>query len=341
MRQTVLWVLLTLTLSLPALAQTETQAAAPGLSVMDLLDRTDAFSFTIMSDHKGSAPSNSPEMARMAEWMRQSRARFVIGLGDHLCKRFDNPFLDFVNEDEWWHRYFYPNIADGENGHYGAGQGDWGSGGKLLQHINIAGRPGVFVRDNGCEYYARIHAAGFTVHLIQLHYPDTPRDPAIAFNEDSRQYLIDTLQSINKGPEDIIIVGAHTITGYWVHQLSPERQKIVMDKCDVVLSATTHYYGRQVLGGYETSGALCVNAGSVNYPAQGPGGGYIQVSVFRSANERKPHSMLLQYVSAETDERMVALPQNKAYLKEIGGGVYELDLWPQLPPAPELEKAAG
>ncbi len=353
MRRIVLCLLLTLALSLPALAQSETQAAAPllaqserqaaapALSVMDLLDRTDAFSFAIMSDHKGSAPSNSPEMARMAEWMRQSRTRFVIGLGDHLCKRFDNPFLDFVNEDEWWHRHFYPNIADGESGYYGAGQGDWGSGGKLLQHINIAERPGVFVRENGCEYYARIHAAGFTVHLIQLHYSDNPKDPAIAFNEDSRQYLIDTLQSINKGLEDIIIVGAHSRSGYWVHQLSPERQKIVMDKCDGGLSATTHRYGRQVPVGYETSGALCINTGSVNYPAQGPGGGYIQVSVFRSAKERTSHAMVLQYVSVERDVRTVALPQNKAYLKEIGGGVHELDLWPKLPPAPEQEETAG
>ncbi len=320
------WLLwLVLSLAPPCLAQESVHN--PPLSLMQLLDATADFSFAIMSDHKGSAPSNRVEMGRMVQWIDESRDRFVIGLGDHLCKRFENPFLDFLAENRWWHRKFYPNIADGENEYYGEGQGDWGAGGKLLDAVAIASRPGVKARDSGCEYYARLFAKGFAIHLIQLHYSDNPPDTAIAFNEDTRRFLVDTLESINKGPEDIIIACAHSRTGFWVHELSPERQRIVMDKCDLVLSATTHRYGRQVIPGYETRGALCINTGSVDYA--GNNGGYLQVHVFAPARV-----MLLQYVSTQAADRVPSLPLNRAYLKEIGGTIYEVDMWADPTPAP-------
>jgi len=298
--------------------------AVPVLSPNELLDRTATFNFAIMSDHKGSAPSNSPEMARMAGWIEQSGAEFVIGMGDHLCKRFDNPFLDFLKQDEWWATHFYPNIADGENAYYGAGQGDWGAGGKLLEDMGIASWPNVTVRENGCEYYATIPVGDFTVHLIQLHYSDTPKVPAEAFNASTRQYLVDTLNGIEKGPRDIIIVGAHSIFGAWVHELTEEHKALVMDKCDIVLAATTHHYGRQTLPGYETSGALCVNTGSVNYPSQVARGGYLEVHVFDNG-EGSPF-MTVQYVNTETDDRRPPLAQNTPYLKILGGEICELAL---------------
>ena len=120
--------LLTLMLSLAVQSLAQEQVSTPVLSTMQLLDATADFSFAIMSDHKGSAPSNSPEMTRMVQWIRESGDRFVIGLGDHLCKRFENPFLDFLTANQWWQQNFYPNIADGENEFYGSGQGDWGLG---------------------------------------------------------------------------------------------------------------------------------------------------------------------------------------------------------------------
>ncbi len=172
MKRIVVLFLFAVLIAVPCLA--EELAPTPALSMMQLLDRTADFSFAIMSDHKGSAPANSPEMTRMVQWIRESGDRFVIGLGDHLCKRFKNPFLDFLAQNQWWHDNFYPNIADGENQFYGTGQGDWGAGGKLLDVVGISSRADVTVRENGCEYYARIPVGRFTVHLIQLHYPDQP-----------------------------------------------------------------------------------------------------------------------------------------------------------------------
>ena len=178
-------------------------------------------------------------------------------------------------------------------------------------------RAGVTVRSNGCEYYARIPAEGLTIHLIQLHYSDNPPDINIAFNEDTRQYLVDTLDSIERGPKDIIIVCAHSRTGYWVHELSLQRRQIVMEKCDLVLSATTHVYGRLVVPGYELHGALCLNTGSVNYA--GPSGGYIQVRVYGKARQ-----MLIQYVNTQQEQRLPGPPQTRAYFKDIGGSIYEV-----------------
>jgi hypothetical protein len=306
--------LLLLLMALPCVAQ-----EAPTLDVMQTLDRIADFHFAIMSDHKGSAPANSPEMARMARWIDESGDRFVIGLGDHLCARYDNPFLDFIGGDQWWARHFYPNIADGENEYYGTGQGDWGAGGRLLEDASVYGRPGVTIRDNKCEYYARIFAKGFVIHLIQLHYSDNPPDISIAFSENTRRFLVDTLTGINKGPRDIVIAAAHSRSGYWVHELSPERRALVMDKCDLVLSATTHNYGRQIVEGYEDAGALCLNTGSVCYAA-GANHGYIQVHVF---GDRHP-TMLVQYVSVTDDVRRPANAGNPVFVRELAGRVWQV-----------------
>ncbi len=299
--------LMLLLMALPCVAQ-----EAPTLDVMQTLDRVADFNFAIMSDHKGSAPANSPEMERMRQWIDESGDRFVIGVGDHLCARFDNPFLEFIATDHWWARYFYPNIADGENEYYGANQGDWGAGGQLLEDASMYGRPGVTIRDNKCEYYARIFAKGFVIHLIQLHYSDNPADISIAFNESTRQFLIDTLASIDRGPRDIVIAAD------WVGELSAERQAVVMDKCDLVLSATTHNYGRQIIEGYEYRGALCLNTGSVNY-ARDANQGYIQVHVF---GDMRP-TMLIQYISTVDDARTPASAGNPVFVKELGGRVWQ------------------
>ncbi len=316
-----MWPLLVVMLAAPCVAQE--RAATPVLSTMELLDATADFSFAIMSDHKGNAPSDTPRMARMVEWIRTSGDRFVIGLGDHLKipPERSKPFLDFLAQDAWWHRRFWPNIADGENEFYGNGQDDWGAGGALLDAVEMRSRPGVAVRDNNCEYYARLFARGFTIHLIQLHFSDNPADISVAFNESTRRFLIDTLQNIHRTDHDIVIACAHSRTGYWVQELRPERQRIVLDTCDLVLSATTHAYGRQVIEGYETSGALCLNTGSVTYPLGGRPGGYVQVHVFGAGP-----SMLVQYVSVDIERRLPGPPTTAAYLKEIGGAISEVTL---------------
>ena len=281
-------------------------------SIHQLQDHS-VFSFAIISDNKGDSPKNCPQNAKMVSWIEHLNDQFVIGLGDHLKLGWDNSFLDMIQQDRWWNQNFYPNIADGENEYYGMGQDDWGSGGELLDDMNFSQHDNVIMRKNGAEYYAKISVDDYNVHLIQLHYPDFPRDDSVAFPEDSRQYLKSILHNINKGPKDIIIAAAHSRTGFWIDLLDDELRKLVMEKCDLVLSATTHKFGRKVIPEYKNSGALVINTGSVNYPRPFSHGGYVHVSVLAN-----PFSLIIQYI--DTDKKDTCLQDDKHVISKIIGG---------------------
>ena len=293
--------------------------ALPEINTFKDLNNISVFSFAIMSDNKGDSSTNCPLNARMAKWIKQNNNQFVIGLGDHLKRGWNNSFLDMIKEDPWWNQNFYPNIADGENEYYGTCQEDWGAGGKLLEDMNFSQHKNVDIRKNGTEYYAKISVNKYTIHLIQLHHPDSPKDCKLAFPDDSKQYLKTKLQNIDKGPNDIIITAAHSITGFWINDLDEELRKMVMEKADLVLSATTHYFKRKTLTEYGDSGALVINTGSVNYPHPLSHGGYVNVSVLE-----EPLRLILQYIDVEKNE--MALQDNKhTILKVIGGKISFID----------------
>lgn len=287
----------------------------PDFATIQDLDDAALFTFAIMSDNKGDSSFSSPEFAKMVGWISEADCAFVIGLGDHVKRGWENSFITFLEENQWWHDHFYPNVADGENEFYGSGQDDWGAGAPMLEEVDLASRPGVEIRENGCEYYAQIQVDDYTVHLIQLHYPDSPRDNSIAFNQDSRQYLIDTLSSVEKGPQEIIIIGAHSIDGFWLDELSPERQELVLDKADLVLSATTHFFERSALPDYRDSGPLCINTGSITFPALYCPPGFVQVHVLE-----EPFSLVVQYIDASQPQRD---PQQDEYtfIKIVDGPI--------------------
>lgn len=290
-----------------------------GVNTILDLDRMSVFSFAIMSDNKGDSPENGKQFKNMVKWIKESDDKFVIGLGDHVKKGWENSFLNFLKEDKWWHENFYPNVADGENEFYGESQGDWGTGAPILDEVTLSKRSNVKIRDNGCEYYAIIPVKGYTIHLIQLHYSDEPEEANIAFKEDSKKYLLDVLKSIKKGPRDIIIAGAHSRTGFWIDQLSDEQKKVVMDKCDLVLSATTHFFERKVIPGYEDSGPLLINTGSITYPSSYCPYGYVQVHVLR-----KPLSLVVQYINAGLPSRELQHSEY-AFIKVVGDRIRETD----------------
>jgi hypothetical protein len=281
------------------------------------LDEAAVFSFAIMSDNKGDSPYSSPVFAHMVEWINESRDAFVIGLGDHVKKDWANDFLTFLQDNEWWHRRFYPNVADGENEYYGSGQGDWGAGSQILNEVDMDSRPEVSIRDNRAEYYARIAVGNYTVHLIQLSFSDTPSDPGSAFREDSREYLIDTLNGIDKGERDIVVLGAHSIWGSWVEVLSEERMRIVMEKADLILSATTHYFTRIIPRGYAYRGGLCLNTGSITHPSGGSDPGYLQVHVLEN-----PLRLVVHYHDASSNQRTPRCGRF-SLVKEIPGIILE------------------
>lgn len=286
-----------------------------GIRSIEDLDRAAVFTFAIMSDNKGDSPASDMHFARMADWIRESGDRFVIGLGDHVKKGWGNSFIPFIRENEWWREHFYPNAADGENEYYGKGQGDWGAGGGIFRDAGLSDRGNVTIRDNGCEYYARIQAEGYTVHLIQLHFPDQPSKSGIAFPKDSRKWLVSTLDSIEKGPKDIIVACAHSRYGFWIHTLSKKQRKTVMEKCDLVLSATTHFWERKIVHGYEYDGALVLNTGSITYPRNCPYG-YIQVHVLEN-----PQRLVAQYIDAGRETRELSKIGGFAFIKAAGGPV--------------------
>lgn len=286
-----------------------------GVSSIQDLDRAAVFSFAVMSDNKGDSPTNSPRFAHMVSWIGESGDRFVIGLGDHVKKGKQNSFLPFLKENAWWHENFYPCAADGENEYYGRGQDDWGAGGAIFREVNLAGRPNVTIRENGCEYYARITVEGYVIHLIQLHYPDEPAQKSIAFPKESRNWLIATLHSIHKGPKDIVITCAHSHNGFWMQVLSEKQRKTVMDTCDLVFSATTHHWERGTVEGYEHDGALLLNTGSITFPKDSPYG-YIEVHVLEN-----PLRLVAQYIDADSEKRELRESGVFAYVKTAGGAV--------------------
>jgi hypothetical protein len=314
--------------------ETKPKPAIPGVETIADLDSLAVFHFAIMSDNKGDSPENNPENARMVKWIENTNAEFVIGLGDHLKKGWNNSFLDMIQQDEWWNQNFYPNIADGENEFYGEGQFDWCAGGELLKDFGFTDKKNVDIRENGCEYYAQISGDGYIVHLIQLHYPDQPKEDSLAFRETSKEYLRDKLNGISKGEKDIIVVGAHSREGFWIDQLPADLKTLVMEKCDLVLSATTHFFERNIVPGYEDSGALVINTGSVNYPAKYCPGGYVDVHVLEN-----PKRLIVQYINAEIPEREL---QHKTYAfqKVIGGKIKNLAF--RLPrPEEDLDRVIG
>jgi len=280
------------------------------------LDAVAAYSFVIMSDNKGTSHADAaaeppnPHMSRAVAWTKDMHPRFVIGMGDHLKKGWSNTFVRFVASDPFWSSCFYPGIADGENEYYGTGQDDWAAGGRYLIDTGVAGRPNVVMRENGAEYYARIATPGGTVHLIQAHYPDQPANPLRAFRVDSRRWVCETLESIDRVPGDIVIVGAHSFTGNWLQVIAPGRRDEILRRADIVMSATTHHFERQPYG---QATALCINTGSVGF--SGDINGFVTVHVFND-----PWRLVLQYVSTETTGRKLAGP-GYAFVKEPGGPI--------------------
>ena len=293
---------------------------ASDISTIKDLDRRAVLHFSVFSDNKGESPASSVEFARMENWIRGSNSAFVIGLGDHLKNRWENSFVPWIKSDDWWHTHTYLNVADGENEYYSEThkQSDYGAGAPILNLVKLDAHATIR-RANPSEYYAVIPAGKFTVHLIQLHYSDQPKDPSIAFPESSRAWLVETLEGIDKGKYDLIVVGAHSRAGSWDMVLSPERRKILLGKADLVLSATTHRYQSWVPEGFEDLPAVCVNTGAVNFPGYMTPNGYVDIHVLNSGD------IVGQYIDLTQTERRLQRDRF-AWVKPKDGPMRHIDL---------------
>ncbi len=263
--------------------QSAVEAGLPGIESIADLDRQASLHFAIMSDNKGDSPLSSVEFARMTAWIQEGNSAFVIGLGDHLKYRWENTFIPWLQAEPWWREHFYPNVADGENEYYSPThrQSDYGEGAPILDLVELEAHASV-IRPNRSEYYAQISVSDSTIHLIQMHFSDQPADAAVAFPESSRVWMMETLKGIEKGDKDLIIVAAHSRAGSWDMVLSQERRQFLLNKVDLVLSATTHRFEAWVPEGFEEGAAVCINTGAVNYPGPMTPNGYVEIHLIES-----------------------------------------------------------
>ena len=259
------------------------EEGVPGVESIADLDRLASLHFAIMSDNKGDSPLSSVEFARMTTWIKESNPAFMIGLGDHVKYRWENTFIPWLQSESWWREHFYPNVADGENEYYSPThkQWDYGEGAPILDLVALEAHASV-IRPNKSEYYAQISAGDYTVHLIQMHFSDQPEDAAVGFPESSRAWMMETLKGIEKGDKDLIMVAAHSRMGSWDMVLSPERRQSLLNKVDLVLSATTHRFEAWVPERFEKGDAVCINTGAVNYPGPMTPNGYVEIHVLES-----------------------------------------------------------
>ena len=336
LRQLLAFALLISWIAQPVYADSTTaspQAAGEGLpgveSIADL-DRLADLHFAIMSDNKGDSPLSSVEFARMTEWIKGGNPAFMIGLGDHVKHRWENTFIPWLQSEPWWREHFYPNVADGENEYYSPThrQSDYGEGAPILDLVALDAHANV-IRPNRSEYYAQMSVGDYTVHLIQMHFSDQPMDETIAFPESNRAWMMETLKNIEKGDQDLIIVAAHSRTGAWDMILSPERRQLLLDKADLVLSATTHRFEVWVPEGFEAGNAVCVNTGSVNYPGLMAANGYVEIHLIESVG------IVGQYIDLTQTERRLQRGRF-AWVKPKNGPMHHLNLRP--PTADETDE---
>lgn len=298
------------------------EAGLAGVESIRDLDRLADLHFVLMSDNKGDSPRSSVEFARMTAWMKAGHPAFVIGLGDHVKHRWENTFIPWLQSDPWWHEHFYPNVADGENEYYSPThrQSDYGEGAPILDLVELNAHASV-IRPNRSEYYAQISVDDYTVHLIQMHFSDQPADAAVAFPESSRAWMIETLEGIEKRDKDLIIVAAHSRTGAWDMVLSPARRESLLNKADLVLSATTHRFEVWVPEGFEEGHAVCVNTGAVNFPGPMAANGYVEIHLINSVG------LVGQYIDLTQTGRRLQRGRF-AWVKPKAGPMRYLDLRP-------------
>jgi len=290
----------------------------PSIRSIKELDSLAVFSFAIMSDNKGEGPQTDNTMKRLVEWNRERNNACMIGLGDHVKKNWRNQFLPFINTDPWWHQWFLPNIADGENEYYGKNQGDWSSGTPILDEISPS--PSIIIKysANKSDYYAKIPVDKYTIHLIQLHYPDSPKNDTKAFRDESKLFLDTTLQKIVKDSLSIVIAAAHSRNGWWLEFLHDTLQEKVLTRCDLILSATTHFFKRKIYTAPNNKpSALVINTGSTSYPAKWCPPGYVQVHVLE-----KPLRLVLQYINLSNATFSLA-PKDYSYVKVVNGAIFD------------------
>jgi len=306
----------------------------------DLLKAMSLFTFAIMGDNKGAGLENR-HFSNCVNQINDLDAKFIVGMGDDLSNSSYMGFLNFTATNEFWNTNFWPNVADGENRHYSGSQATWGGGRPIYDHFSLTNRPGVTVLpfgeekpgENSVSYYVPLVVtnadtnANVAIHLVQMTFSDQPTDTSQSFRDETREFLTNTLTSIDKsGGRDITLAVAHSLSGYWINVLNSTRKNIVLSECDIALAATTHYYGRPANHG--TNATLELNTGHCGaYNSSESTSGFLAGYVIDD-----PLCLLLMYTRT-TENTMSIQPYTTDFNGQIGtyakfiesGNIYEVE----------------
>ena len=233
------------------------ETAAPALKPL--------FSFAVFSDNK----TGHPKLTEALKMFRNHlRARFIIGLGDHLDSRaamkpFEKSLADSYGTPGDFYKIFYPVIGDNEDRHFSGSASNLDAALKAgwYERVGIARRDGALLRPTvkayektHGDYYAVIEEEGLRIHLVSLYFTDAMKGmfpESIAFGEK-------TCREVRKKfPNDPLIVAAHE-TWWWAKQKLPLESPIF--KADVILEASSHAFEVRRQG---LAGPLILNTSSI------------------------------------------------------------------------------
>ncbi len=279
-------------------------------TTIDQLKEMSDFQFAIMSDNKGRA-TGLDDFVHMVNQIEDLESEFVVGMGDNLENTGSMMFLEFVAGNLFWKNKFWPNVADGENQHYGSSQADWGEGREIFHAFDMFNRSNIDWPGFGAEmptkepasYAAHITVNGITVNLIQLTFSDQPSSLSEAFQEGTRQFMEDQLDArAAQAGEEITVIGAHSKDGLWVDYLGSSRKAKVNELGDLALAATVHTYNHFDHG---ETGILELNSAHVGaYNASDDNSGFLSCFVIA-----EPLALITMFTPTKSD--VVSL--NKGY----------------------------
>lgn len=281
---------------------TEVQKGFRGVQNHEQLLKEQSFGFAIMADEHGATPINSPHSMRAMKWMKECDTRFVFALGDMEKGCSGHSFVEYAVTNDWFRKSYYPTIGDTEDlcFYEDMGMGDSTgirSGELYFKLMNMYKRQNVYFNPNNkVEYHAVFQEGNVKLHFISLYFTDEHHGNLENFSAESKQYLLRTLQGIDKDENTFILVAAHTAYGDWVQYLKQSHQEYVLAKVDLLLSGGVHYFSEFKHPYYEKFNGLIISAGSISKPRWGSYPGYIQVHVFEN-----PSELVVQFVNLQNE----------------------------------------
>ena len=206
------------------------------------------YSFAVFSDNK----TGFPKLTRVLTMFRQDvRARFVIGLGDHVngkgaMKPWEQSLAGAYGSAEAFYKIFYPVIGDNEDRHFSpvskqtpdeALQAGW------YERLLLAKRDGTILRPTikayekaHGDYYAAIEHGGVRVHLVSLYFQDNMKGfmaPSLAFGTEWCGRIK------REHPSDPLIVIAHQDRWWYRQRLAPDHP---IFQADILMEASSHAF---------------------------------------------------------------------------------------------------